>query len=87
MTNNHIFNRLLHLTGCSRHPELTIEIFKLGGIRASKSLIKGWRTTKGSRATHMPDQVLDGFISGLFEYRDKQQEKGIDLFYTDEKSV
>ena len=35
----------------------------------------------------MPDQVLDGFISGLFEYRDKQQEKGIDLFYTDEKSV
>ena len=84
MTNNHIFNRLLHLTGCGRNPDLTIEIFDLGGISSSKSLIKGWRTTKGSRATQMPDQVLDGFISGLFEYRDMQREKGINLFYTDE---
>jgi uncharacterized protein YehS (DUF1456 family) len=82
MTNNEIFNKLLHLTGCSRFPEITIEIFKLGGINASKSLIKGWRTTKNYRATRMPDQVLNGFFSGLFEYRDKKKSEGIDLFYT-----
>jgi len=82
MTNNYIFNRLLHLTGCGRYPELTIEIFELGGVQCSKSLIKGWRTTKGSRSTRMPDHVLDAFISGLFEYRDQQKLKGRNLFYT-----
>lgn len=82
MTNNYMFNRLLHLTGCGRHTDIAIEVFNLGDITATKSLIKGWRTEGGNRGTFMPDHVLDGFIAGLFKYRDIKNEKGINLFYS-----
>lgn len=81
MTNNEIFKSLLHLTGIGRDRELLIEIFRLGGITATNSKIKGWRTDiDHNRASHMPDDVLRGFIKGLFEYRDQQRKHGINVF-------
>lgn len=61
---------MLHLTGVGRDRDLTIEIFKLGGIVATNSKIKGWRTDlDNDRAAEMPDEILNGFIKGMFEYR------------------
>ena len=66
-----VFKTVLHLTRVGHDKKLLIEIFKLGGIEASKSKIKGWRTSLGNpRATHMPDLVLKGFFDGMFKYRD-----------------
>ncbi|MCE2571751.1 DUF1456 family protein [Motilimonas eburnea] len=81
MTNNDVFRSVLHLTGVSRNKALLIEIFALGGITATDSKIKGWRTALDHhRASHMPDFVLEGFFQGLFKYRDAQLEKGITVF-------
>jgi len=72
---------LLHLTGVGRDRDLTIEIFKLGGIVATNSKIKGWRTDlDNDRAAEMPDEILNGFIKGMFEYRDQQRQRGINVF-------
>ncbi len=82
MTNNEIFTKLFHLTGSGKSIELLIEIFNLGGIKATKGLIKGWRnTTNEIRAIRMKDEELEGFIQGLFKYRDMEAEKGVNLFY------
>lgn len=81
MTNNDFFRNLLHLTGVSRDKELLIEIFKLGGIEATQSKIKGWRTVLDNpRASKMPDHVLQGFMDGLFAFRDDQMKNGITVF-------
>ncbi len=81
MTNNEVFKNLLHLTGCGRDKELLINIFELGGITATNSKIKGWRTMlDNDRASIMSDDVLRGFIKGMFEYRDTQKNKGIKVF-------
>jgi len=44
MTNNDVFRTILHLTGVSQNQELAEEIFRLGGVYATQSKIKGWRT-------------------------------------------
>ncbi|MCP4475307.1 MAG: DUF1456 family protein [Gammaproteobacteria bacterium] len=63
-----------------RDKPLLIEIFRLGGIAATNSKIKGWRTSlDNERASHMPDVVLEGFFNGLFAYRERQEEKGINI--------
>ncbi len=81
MNNNKTFKTILHLTGLTRDRELLIHIFKLGGITATNSKIKGWRTDiDNNRAAHMPDNVLSGFFSGLFAYRDLMSKKGINVF-------
>ena len=81
MRNNDVFRTLLHLTGVGRDKVLLIEIFRLGGITTTNSKIKGWRTSLDNvRASHMPDAVLEGFFKGLFEYREQQLEKGINVF-------
>ena len=81
MTNNDIFRRVLHLTGVGRNKQLLVEIFRLGGVHATNSKIKGWRTSLDNpRSSHMPDAVLDCFFSGMFEYRDKQTKEGINIF-------
>lgn len=81
MNNNKTFKTFLHLTGLARDRDLLIHIFKLGGITATNSKIKGWRTDiDNPRASHMPDEVLDGFFKGLFEYRDLMIEKDINVF-------
>lgn len=81
MTNNELFKNFLHLTGCGKDKDNLIYIFRLGGIVASNSKIKGWRTDlDNNRASHMPDEVFQGFITGLFEYRDMQLQQGINLF-------
>lgn len=73
MTNNETFKTLLQLTGLSKEKQLIAEIFSFGGITASQSKIKGWRTdVDNPRSSHMPDDVLRGFFKGLFEYRDKR---------------
>lgn len=60
---------------------LLIEIFRLGGVVATDSKVKGWRTALDSpRASYMPDAVLESFFKGLFEYRDQQMNKGINVF-------
>jgi len=81
MHNNDVFRTLLHLTRVGRDKKLLIDIFKMGGITATNSKIKGWRTTiENPRASYMPDSVLKGFFKGLFEYRDKQLLKDINVF-------
>jgi len=81
MTNNDVFKKLLQLTGLSLKQELTIEIFELGGINATSSKIKGWRTSLDNpRSSRMPDFVLSGFINGLFVYRDLKQKEGVRVF-------
>jgi uncharacterized protein YehS (DUF1456 family) len=81
MTNNDFFRNLLHLTGISKNKDLLIEIFKLGGIEATQSKIKGWRTElENPRASRMPDKVLEGFFRGLFEYRDIKMGCGVNVF-------
>jgi len=81
MTNNDVFRSVLHLTGVGRNKVLLIEIFRLGGIVATDSKIKGWRTALDNpRASRMPDAVLEGFFKGLFEYRDQQASNGISVF-------
>ena len=81
MNNNKMFKTFLHLTGLTRDRELLIHIFKLGGISATNSKIKGWRTDLDNpRASRMPDKVLEGFFNGLFKYRDLMIEKGINVF-------
>jgi hypothetical protein len=81
MTNNDVFSRVLHLTGLGRDRDLLVEIFRLGGIHATNSKTKGWRTAVDNpRASIMPDVALDGFFKGLFEYRDLQTEKGIVVY-------
>ena len=85
MTNNDFFRALLHLTGVGRNKELVAEIFRLGDIEATQSKIKGWRTELDNpRASNMPDIVLEGFIKGLFNYRDCKMKNGINVFnFTD----
>lgn len=81
MTNNDVFRTILHLIGVGRDKQLLIEIFRLGGIAATNSKVKGWRTSlDNARASHMPDVVLEGFFKGLFAYREQQAEKGINVF-------
>ena len=81
MTNNDFFLNLLHLTGVSRDKDLLIELFKLGGIEATQSKIKGWRTRMDNpRASLMPDYILAGFIQGLFQYRDQKLTQHIKVF-------
>lgn len=81
MTNNETFKTLLHLTGLANEKALILEIFKMGGITASNSKIKGWRTNPDNpRSSHMPDDVLRGFFKGLFEYRDLKAAEGIFVF-------
>lgn len=81
MTNNDVFRKILHLTGVGRNKDLQIEIFKLGGVIATQSKIKGWRTSLDNpRASRMNDAVLEAFFDGLFKYRDQQMDKGINIF-------
>lgn len=81
MTNNDFFRSLLHLTGLGRNKDLMIEIFRLGDIQATTSKIKGWRTDlENPRASMMPDAVLEGFIQGMFKYRDIKMESAINVF-------
>jgi len=81
MTNNELFKNLLHLTGCGKDKDNLIYIFRLGGIVASNSKIKGWRTDiESNRASHMPNEVFQGFIDGLFTYRDMQLQQGTNVF-------
>ncbi len=82
MTNNEVFTKLFYLTGSSKNIEILIEIFNLGGIKATKGAIKGWRnTTNENRSITMKDKELEAFIQGLFKYRDMKAEKGVNLFY------
>ncbi|HAS5670865.1 DUF1456 family protein [Vibrio cholerae] len=81
MTNNDVFRNILHLTGVGRNKELLEEIFRLGGVNATQSKIKGWRTSLDNpRASHMPDQILNAFFQGMFEYRDSQASIGHQVF-------
>lgn len=81
MNNNDIFRKILHLTGLGVNLELAIHIFALGGINATKSKIKGWRTSLDNpRASPMPDSILDAFFNGFFEYRDDMIDEGINIF-------
>ena len=81
MTNNKIFQTLLHLTGVGRDKDFLIELFKIGGATVTNSQIKGWRTdTNNNRASYMSDQMLECFFQGLFIYRDMQGEKNINVF-------
>lgn len=81
MSNNDFFRYLLHLTGVGRNKDLILELFKLGGVEASQSKVKGWRTALDNpRASEMPNNVLMGFIQGLFEYRDMKMKEGITVF-------
>lgn len=82
ITNNEIFRTMLHLTGVKLDKELLIMIFKLGGITATDSLIRGWMAEPGygDRATNMPSEVLRGFFQGLFKYRDLKRVEKIQVF-------
>lgn len=81
MNNNEVFKNLLHLTGIGKEKHLIESIFLLGGIIATQSKIKGWRTSLDNpRASHMPDNVLKAFFTGLFEYRDLQNNRGVMVF-------
>ena len=81
MGNNEVFKYLLHLTGIGKDKLLIEEIFLLGGIKATHSKIKGWRTSLDNpRASHMPDNVLKAFFTGLFEYRDLKNTQGVAVF-------
>lgn len=81
MTNNDVFRTILHLTGLNPKRELTEEIFRLGGIYVTQSKIKGWRTSLDkSRASPMPDRILEAFFQGLFTYRDMQSEFDVNVF-------
>jgi len=81
MTNNDVFKQILHLTGLGRNKALLIEIFALGGITATDSKIKGWRTDLSNpRSSRMTDHILNSFFNGLFEYRDQQIKKGVNVF-------
>jgi len=81
MTNNDYFRSLLHLTGVGRDKDLLIEIFRLGGVDATNSKIKGWRTALDNpRASKMPDHIPEGFIQGMFKFRDMELDKGNIIF-------
>lgn len=81
MTNNDVFKTLLHLTGIGRDKELIVSIFKRANVQATHSKIKGWRTSLDNpRASRMPDAVLEAFFQGLFDYRDEQLCRGIQVF-------
>ena len=82
MNNNEVFKTLLHLTGCSKNKPLILELFALGGEpEISHSQVRGWRADPAStRGAAMPDWALKAFFSGLFEYRDDQSERGIEVF-------
>lgn len=88
MHNNDVFRTVLHLTGIGRNRSLLVEVFELGGIAATSSKVKGWRTSPDNpRASHMPDDVLEAFFIGLFEYRDRQQAKGVSVFNFDSSAL
>lgn len=82
MTNNEMFKLILQLTGVGKNKVLTERIFHLGGIdHVSQSKIKAWRTDiDNPRSSHMPDEVLRGFIKGFMVYRDQQEDNGIQVF-------
>ncbi len=82
MNNNEVFKTLLHLTGCSKNKPLILELFALGGEQEiTQSLVRGWRADPASsRGTAMPDWALRAFFAGLFEYRDRQSDLGVEVF-------
>lgn len=81
MTNNEIFNTLLHLTGLGVNKQLLIKIFALESLQVTKSQIKGWSTIiDDNRASSMPDWILRGFLQGLFKYRNLKNKEGISIF-------
>lgn len=64
-----------------KEKQLIIDLFKLGGIEATQSKVKGWCTALDNpRASEMPNSVLMGFIQGLFEYRELKMKEGITVF-------
>ena len=82
MTNNEVFKKMLHLTGCGRNKVLVLQLFALGGQpNVTNSLVRGWRADQGSsRGSDMPDWALRAFFDGLFFYRDSQSEQGVEVF-------
>ena len=81
MTNNDVFRKILFLTGLQRDVDLIVRIFKLGGVNATESKIKGWRTEMNNdRASLMPDDFLNAFFDGFFLYRDEMRKKGLNIF-------
>lgn len=81
MNNNEIFLKILHLTRAGYDKENLIYIFKLGDMKASNSLVKGWRTSvDNERSTNMSDHALKCFFDGMFLYRNEQLKKGIKVF-------
>lgn len=78
---NDIFRNLLHVTGIGLDKQLTEKIFRLGGIEATQSKIKGWRSPVDSdRGRPMPEWVLEGFFKGLFRYRQLMEDAGHKVF-------
>ena len=85
MSNNETFKKLLQLIGLLDQ-DLIIDIFKRGGVNASRSKIKGWRTAiDNQRSSYMPDDVFNGFLAGLFDYRDEQEKLGVRIFCIEAK--
>ena len=76
---------MLLLNGLSLKKKLVAEIFALGEITTSPAAIKSWRTTEANtRANYMPDVVLNGFLDGLFKYRDIQAKNNMQVFAFEE---
>lgn len=81
MTNNDVFRKLVQVTGLSRDKDLMMQIFEMGGVQASQGKLRGWRTPiDDPKHSRMPDEVLEGFFNGLFEYRDMKAEQGVLVF-------
>ena len=81
MTNNDFFSELLKLTNLRQKPELVQEIFALSGYKVSQSKIRAFRIPiSDPRASRMPDILMIGFIQGMFLYKNRMRQQGIEVF-------
>jgi hypothetical protein len=78
---NDCFRTVLHLTGLTKHADLVLALFTLGGLPISASRLRSLRSVpSNSSFKAMQPQELDAFFQGLFLYRDAQAQQGHQVF-------
>jgi hypothetical protein len=81
MNNNDVFKHFMRLTKLRRDLELVRLIFDLGEYPVTNSRIRGWQAGEEKKNfCNMPDEALECFLNGMYEYRNKMEDEGTPVF-------